>query len=88
MPQECSEAWFIEGMENPMANRLPQAGKVVKERLGLRAELILIGLAEMPPVERREVCVWMERGENQPAVGMQHPMPFLQRDERRRHIGE
>ena len=71
-----------------MTNRLPQAGKIVKERLGLRAELILIGLAEMPPIERREVCVWMERGENQPAVGMQHPMPFLHRDERRRHIGE
>jgi hypothetical protein len=42
---------LIERMENPMTDRLPKAGKIVKDRLSLGAELVLIGLTEMSPID-------------------------------------
>ena len=71
-----------------MTDRLPEAGAIMKEGLGLRAELVLIGLPEMPPIDRRKVCARMIGGQDEAPLGMQHPVPFLQRGKRRRHIGE
>ena len=71
-----------------MTDRLPESGKIMKEGLCLRAELVLVGLPEMPPIERREVRARLKGGKDEAAVWVQHPVPFLQCGEWRRHIGE
>ena len=43
---------FVERMEDPVTDRFPQAGTIVKERLRLGAELVLTGLPEMSTIER------------------------------------
>jgi hypothetical protein len=42
--QEGGKTDFIEGVEDPVTDRFPKAGKIVKQWLSLCAELVLIGL--------------------------------------------
>ena len=86
--QERRKARFIEGVQDSLTNAFPQPGAIMKQGLRLGAELILIGLPEMPPIERRKICVGMKGGNNQGTIGMQHTVPFSEARQRRRHIGE
>jgi hypothetical protein len=85
--QQGGEGGLIECMQNPMTNGFAQTSKIMQERLGLRAELVLVGLPKMPPVDRGEVGMGMKRRENEAAVRMECPMPFPERGEWRRHVG-
>ena len=86
LSQECGKGRFIERMEDPVTDGFPKPGKIVKQRLRLGAEFVLIGLSKVSPIYGRQVGVLVKSGENQGALGMQHTMPLPQRDKRRRHI--
>ena len=83
LSHECGEARLIEGMKDPVTDRLPQTAKIMKQGLRLGAELVLIGLSEVPPIEGRKVGVRMKRSQNEAAFGMQDTMPFPKGRERR-----
>src|SRR5690242_14217975 len=85
LAQQRGEAVFIERMEDSVPDRFSEAGEIMKKRLCLNAEFVLIGLTKMTPVERREVRVRVKGGENQAAVGMKDAVPFPDRRQRRRH---
>jgi hypothetical protein len=86
LSQERGKALFIECVEDPLTDSFPQSGTIVEERLGLDAELILIGLPEMPPIDRRKIRVRMKGGNDQGAVGMQHAVPLPEGHKGGRHI--
>ena len=88
LSQERCKALFIECVENPLADPFPKPSTIMKQGLRLGAELILIGLPEMSPIDRRKIRVRMKSGNNQAAVGIQHTVPFPQGRKRGRHIGE
>lgn len=71
-----------------MADRFTETGEVMEKRLSLGAELVLISLAEVPPVQRREVGAGMECREDEAAFGMHRPMPFPQRCQGGENVGE
>ena len=79
MSKERRETGLIECMEDPVTNGFAKARKVVQERLRLGAELVLVGLSEVSPVEGRQVGVRMKCRENQRAVRMKYTVPFPQR---------
>lgn len=86
LSDERGKAGFIERMKDPVADRLSKARKIVQERLRLRAELVLVGLSEVSPVDRGEIGVRMKCREYQAAFRMEHSVPFPQRGKGRRHV--
>ncbi len=84
--QQGGQRSFLECMDDAMTNRFTKASEVLKKRLSLGAKFILIGLAEMASINRREIGPRVERREDQGPVRMQHPVPFAEGSERRRHI--
>lgn len=69
-----------------MADGFAETAKVVQQRLGLRVELILIRLTEVPAIEHREVGMGMKRRQDETAFGVEDSMPFPQCGEWRRHV--
>ena len=88
LSEERGKIRFFERMEDPVADRLPQAGEIMKDRLRLSAELVLIGLPKMSPIEWREIGVGVKRGENKGAFRMQRSMPLFECEKRRGDIGQ
>lgn len=88
MAKQGSQPRFVECVKKSTTDRFAQAGEVVKEGLSLGAELVLVGLPEMAPVEGREVGVRVKRGHDQRPFRMQSSMPFLERACRRWNIGQ
>ncbi len=71
-----------------MANGFANTTEKVEERLRLHAELVLIRLAEVPSIERREVGIWVKGGQDEAAFGMYGPVPIPKRGQRGGDVGQ
>ena len=86
LPEKRVQGYFIEGMQDAMADAFTEAGKIMEKRLSLGAKFVLVRLTKVPPVERGKISLGMECRDDKAAFGMQHTMPFLQRRSGRRDV--
>ena len=86
LPEKGIKPGFIERMQDAMADCFTETGEIVKERLSLGAEFVLIRLPEVPSEEGGEISLGMECRDNEGALGVQHTMPFPQRCKGGMHV--